>query len=73
MMSKSFFTSFFIQSIGFQQLVLQWGRAMGVRRGWLTYRRLTCVGVIGGPTFMRMHKASFQMMVIVRDCFVAVV
>ena len=41
MMSKSFFTSFFIQSIGFQQLVLQWGRAMGARRGWLTYRRLT--------------------------------
>ena len=28
---------------------------------------------IGGPTFMRMQKASFQMMVIVRDCFVAVV
>ena len=24
-------------------------------------------------TFMRMQKASFQMMVIVRDCFVAVV
>ena len=29
--------------------------------------------VIGGPTFMRCKKASFQMMVIVRDCFVAVV
>ena len=71
MMSKSFFTSFFIQSIGFQQLVLQWGSYGREKR----MANLSEAGAsdIGGPTFMRMQKASFQMMLIVRDCFVAVV
>ena len=71
MMSKSFFTSFFIQSIGFQQLVLQWGRAMGARRGWLTYRRLAR-RTSADRRLCECKKASFQMMVILRDCFVAV-
>ena len=73
-MSKNSFASFCIQSIWFQQLVLQRGRGQSYRRE----KRMVDLSeadasIIGGPTFMRMQKASFQMMVIVRDCFVAVV
>ena len=51
MMSKSFFTSFFIQSIGFQQLVLQMRQSDGREK---RMANLSEAGAsdIGGPTFM---------------------
>ena len=49
------------------------GQSYGREKRLVDLSEADASGSSADPTFMRMQKASFQMMVIVRDCVAAVV